>query len=149
MTPKPPHISPHLVVPQLSRLSPSTLTQIPEGVRDHVKMLLSVTSTVRPDADQMTKVRSAFLPIVMGENLFDVSARFQHHSCKNTKIFASFSQIPFFDDVGAVTLQYIDSLFQRDNLQKSQFYKGLPKVLPKLPKVGTAVSLVRPSGCPI
>lgn len=47
-------------------------------------------------------------------------------------------QIPFFDDVGAVTLQYFDSLFQRDNLQKSQFYKGLPKVLPKLPKVGQA-----------
>lgn len=44
-------------------------------------------------------------------------------------------QIPFFDDVGAMTLQYFDSLFQRDNLQKSQFYKGLPKVLPKLPKV--------------
>lgn len=46
-------------------------------------------------------------------------------------------QIPFFDDVGAVTLQYFDSLFQRDNLQKSQFYKSLPKVLPKLPKVDT------------
>ena len=44
-------------------------------------------------------------------------------------------QIPFFDDVGAVTLQYFDTLFQRDNLQKSQFFKGLPKVLPKLPKV--------------
>uniref|UniRef100_A0A8C7JER4 SCY1 like pseudokinase 2 n=1 Tax=Oncorhynchus kisutch TaxID=8019 RepID=A0A8C7JER4_ONCKI len=43
-------------------------------------------------------------------------------------------QIPFFDDVGAVTLAYFDSLFQRDNLQKSQFYKNLPKVLPKLPK---------------
>ncbi|XP_018603125.1 SCY1-like protein 2 isoform X2 [Scleropages formosus] len=82
---------------QLSRLSPAALTQIPEDVRDHVKMLLSVTPTVRPDADQMTK-------------------------------------IPFFDDMGAVTLQYFDSLFQRDNLQKSQFYKGLPKVLPKLPK---------------
>lgn len=44
------------------------------------------------------------------------------------------AQIPFFDDVGAMTLQYFDSLFQRDNLQKSQFFKGLPKVLPKLPK---------------
>uniref|UniRef100_A0A8C6UAY5 SCY1 like pseudokinase 2 n=1 Tax=Neogobius melanostomus TaxID=47308 RepID=A0A8C6UAY5_9GOBI len=82
---------------QLSNISPSLLNKIPEEVRDHVKMLLSVTPTVRPDADQMTK-------------------------------------IPFFDDVGAVTLQYFDSLFQRDNLQKSQFYKGLPKVLPKLPK---------------
>lgn len=52
-----------------------------------------------------------------------------------TFIYFFFLQIPFFDDVGAVTLQYFDSLFQRDNLQKSQFYKGLPKVLPKLPKV--------------
>ncbi|KAI7792012.1 putative SCY1-like protein 2 [Triplophysa rosa] len=82
---------------QLSHLSPGVLNQIPEEVREHVKMLLSVTPNVRPDADQMTK-------------------------------------IPFFDDVGAMTLQYFDSLFQRDNLQKSQFYKGLPKVLPKLPK---------------
>uniref|UniRef100_A0A8C1KWH4 SCY1 like pseudokinase 2 n=1 Tax=Cyprinus carpio TaxID=7962 RepID=A0A8C1KWH4_CYPCA len=82
---------------QLSRLSPGLLSKIPEEVREHVKMLLSVTSNVRPDADQMTK-------------------------------------IPFFDDVGAMTLQYFDSLFQRDNLQKSQFYKSLPKVLPKLPK---------------
>ncbi|CDQ81367.1 unnamed protein product [Oncorhynchus mykiss] len=83
---------------QLSRLSPTMLNKIPEEVREHVKMLLSVTPNVRPDADQMTK-------------------------------------IPFFDDVGAVTLAYFDSLFQRDNLQKSQFYKNLPKVLPKLPKV--------------
>ncbi|KAM4570357.1 SCY1-like protein 2 isoform 2-T2 [Odontesthes bonariensis] len=82
---------------QLSSMSPALLNKIPEGVREHIKMLLSVTPNVRPDADQMTK-------------------------------------IPFFDDVGAVTLQYFDSLFQRDNLQKSQFYKGLPKVLPQLPK---------------
>uniref|UniRef100_A0A8C8ZP11 SCY1-like protein 2 n=1 Tax=Prolemur simus TaxID=1328070 RepID=A0A8C8ZP11_PROSS len=82
---------------QLSRLGSSSLTNVPEEVREHVKLLLNVTPTVRPDADQMTK-------------------------------------IPFFDDVGAVTLQYFDTLFQRDNLQKSQFFKGLPKVLPKLPK---------------
>ncbi|XP_029317634.1 SCY1-like protein 2 isoform X1 [Cottoperca gobio] len=82
---------------QLSSISPAVLNKLPEEVREHVKMLLSVAPNVRPDADQMTK-------------------------------------IPFFDDVGAVTLQYFDSLFQRDNLQKSQFYKSLPKVLPKLPK---------------
>ncbi|XP_047245875.1 SCY1-like protein 2 isoform X1 [Girardinichthys multiradiatus] len=82
---------------QLSSMSPAMLSKIPEEAREHVKMLLSVSPTVRPDADQMTK-------------------------------------IPFFDDVGAVTLQYFDTLFQRDNLQKSQFYKGLPKMLPKLPK---------------
>ncbi|XP_068128911.1 SCY1-like protein 2 [Hyperolius riggenbachi] len=82
---------------QLSRLNPNVLVNIPDEVKEHVKLLLNVTPAVRPDADQMTK-------------------------------------IPFFDDVGAVTLQYFDSLFQRDNLQKSQFFKGLPKVLPKLPK---------------
>ncbi|XP_068163107.1 SCY1-like protein 2 isoform X1 [Antennarius striatus] len=82
---------------QLTTMNPALLNKIPEEVRTHAKMLLSVTPNVRPDADQMTK-------------------------------------IPFFDDVGATTLQYFDSLFQRDNLQKSQFYKGLPKVLPKLPK---------------
>ncbi|KAF4114512.1 hypothetical protein G5714_004735 [Onychostoma macrolepis] len=90
---------------QLSHLSPGLLSQVPEEVREHVKMLLSVTSNVRPDADQMTK-------------------------------------IPFFDDFGAMTLQYFDSLFQRDNLQKSQFYKGLPKVLPKLPKASNMILLI-------
>ncbi|XP_069485462.1 SCY1-like protein 2 isoform X2 [Ambystoma mexicanum] len=82
---------------QLSHLVASIFMNIPEDVREHLKLLLNVSPAVRPDADQMTK-------------------------------------IPFFDDVGANTLQYFDTLFQRDNLQKSQFFKGLPKVLPKLPK---------------
>nr|CAG4651596.1 EOG090X018J [Triops cancriformis] len=42
-------------------------------------------------------------------------------------------EIDFFDDIGVKTLNYSDSLFQWDNLQKSQFYKGLPQILPKLP----------------
>lgn len=41
-------------------MSPAQLSKIPEEVREHVKMLLSVTSTVRPDADQMTKVCVVF-----------------------------------------------------------------------------------------
>uniref|UniRef100_A0A2I3RUY8 Protein kinase domain-containing protein n=1 Tax=Pan troglodytes TaxID=9598 RepID=A0A2I3RUY8_PANTR len=81
---------------QLSYLGSSSLINIPEEVHEQVRLLLNVTPTVRPDADQMTK-------------------------------------IPFFDDVGAVTLQYFHTLFQRDNLQKSQFFNGLPKVL--LPNV--------------
>ncbi|KAL1491791.1 hypothetical protein ABEB36_012335 [Hypothenemus hampei] len=44
-----------------------------------------------------------------------------------------FIKIPFFDDVGVKTLTYLDSLLQWDNLQKSQFYKGLPDALSKLP----------------
>merc|ERR1719318_1358933 len=42
-------------------------------------------------------------------------------------------QLPYFDDFGVTTLTNLDSQFQWDNLQKSQFYKGLPTILPKLP----------------
>ncbi|KAG5884489.1 hypothetical protein JTB14_001284 [Gonioctena quinquepunctata] len=45
----------------------------------------------------------------------------------------NFLKIPFFDDVCIKTLTYLDSLLQWDNLQKSQFYKGLPEALTKLP----------------
>ncbi|XP_057651549.1 SCY1-like protein 2 [Diorhabda carinulata] len=44
-----------------------------------------------------------------------------------------FLKIPFFDDIGIKTLTYLDSVLQWDNLQKSQFYKGLPEALPRLP----------------
>ncbi|XP_044740222.1 SCY1-like protein 2 [Chrysoperla carnea] len=44
-----------------------------------------------------------------------------------------FIKIPYFEDVGVKTLNYLDSLFQWDNLQKSQFYKGLPQIIQKLP----------------
>ncbi|GFS29674.1 SCY1-like protein 2 [Trichonephila inaurata madagascariensis] len=44
------------------------------------------------------------------------------------------SKLPMFEDVGVKTLQYLDSLYQWDNLQKSQFYKGLPQIIAKMPK---------------
>ncbi|XP_042909230.1 SCY1-like protein 2 isoform X1 [Parasteatoda tepidariorum] len=44
------------------------------------------------------------------------------------------SKLSMFEDVGVKTLQYLDSLFQWDNLQKSQFYKGLPQIIQKMPK---------------
>ncbi|KAI8421432.1 hypothetical protein MSG28_009499, partial [Choristoneura fumiferana] len=44
-----------------------------------------------------------------------------------------FLKIPYFEDVGVKTLNYLDSLFQWDNLQKSQFYKGLPQIIQKMP----------------
>ncbi|XP_052064177.1 SCY1-like protein 2 isoform X2 [Mytilus californianus] len=44
------------------------------------------------------------------------------------------TKIPYFEDVGSMTLQFMDTLFQRDNLQKSHFFKGLPKIIEKLPK---------------
>ena len=42
-------------------------------------------------------------------------------------------QLPFFKDFGVKNMTNLDSQFQWDNLQKSQFYKGLPAILPKLP----------------
>ena len=44
-------------------------------------------------------------------------------------------QISFFENVAAMTLQYLDSLVQRDEMAKSQFFRGLYKVMSKLPKV--------------
>ena len=49
------------------------------------------------------------------------------------------TQIPYFEDVGVITLQYLDMLVQKDNLQKSQFFKGLSKVIEKLPSVSIIV----------
>ncbi|KAI9576905.1 hypothetical protein GQX74_011328 [Glossina fuscipes] len=38
-----------------------------------------------------------------------------------------------FHDVGVKTLNYLDSLYQWDNLNKSKFYKSLPQIIPTLP----------------
>ncbi|KAG0424765.1 hypothetical protein HPB47_028031 [Ixodes persulcatus] len=44
------------------------------------------------------------------------------------------NELKFLEDVGVKTLQYLDSLYQWDNLQKSHVYKGLPQVLAQMPK---------------
>lgn len=81
----------------LKHLSASKLNCLPEEAREHVRMLLSITPDIRPDAHQ-------------------------------------FSKLKFLEDVGVKTLQYLDSLYQWDNLQKSHVYKGLPQVLAQMPK---------------
>lgn len=81
----------------LKHLSTGRLNALPEDAKEHVRMLLSVTPDIRPDAHQ-------------------------------------FSKLKFLEDVGVKTLQYLDSLYQWDNLQKSHVYKGLPQVLAQMPK---------------
>ena len=51
-------------------------------------------------------------------------------------------QIPFFEDMACIALQYIDSLYQRDNMEKSNFFKGLTKVIEKLPTVSRMIIFV-------
>jgi SCY1-like protein 2 len=45
----------------------------------------------------------------------------------------AFSKLNIFEDVQVRTLQYIDSSFQWDNLEKANFYKGLPEILASFP----------------
>jgi len=65
------------------------------------------------------------------ENVVMLSATTYNLSDKSTACL----QIPYFEDVGVIALQYLDMLVQKDNLQKSQFFKGLSKVIEKLPLV--------------
>ncbi len=44
-------------------------------------------------------------------------------------------KVPFFEDIATKTLEYLDSLFQVDSIQRSMFYKSLPQVIDKLPMV--------------
>ena len=104
----------------LKVLNTTKLSVLPMEVRDHVKMLLSVRPELRPDAGQLSKVD------------IDVEVRCRRPS--------SSVQIPYFEDVGTKTLEYLDSLFQVDNIQRSMFYKSLPQVIDKLPMVSSALS---------
>ena len=51
---------------QLENLRPGVLERIPSEVRDHEKMLINPDPTVRPDADQMSKVSIAVCSILVG-----------------------------------------------------------------------------------
>lgn len=81
---------------ELKSVPMSRYQEVPPGLHDYIKMLLSTAPDLRPSPDQI-------------------------------------QQLPYFEDFGVKTLTNLDSQFQWDNLQKSQFYKGLPTVLPKLP----------------
>lgn len=50
-------------------------------------------------------------------------------------IFFNLAQIIYFDDPLLKTLNYLDALCQMDNCQKMHFFKGLPQILIKFPKV--------------
>lgn len=84
-------------IEELRRLKNTQLGNVPDEVKEYIKLLLHFNNELRPDASQVQK-------------------------------------IPFFDDVAVKTLEYLDSSFQVDNLQKSIFFKSLSQIIDKLPK---------------
>ncbi|KAF6204596.1 hypothetical protein GE061_018756 [Apolygus lucorum] len=81
---------------KLKTVQSNQFSQVADGLRILVKMMLNATPELRPDEHDFVKTE-------------------------------------FFEDVGVKALNYLDSLFQWDNRQKSHFYKGLPQILDKLP----------------
>lgn len=45
-----------------------------------------------------------------------------------------YQKLALFEDVQVRTLQYLDSIFKMDSLEKVKFYKGLPEILELMPK---------------
>ncbi len=63
-------------------------------------------------------------------------------------------QHPFFEEVAVSTLKYLDMLYERGDMEKSQFFKkNLPRVISMLPKVkvpvGACWELLRPGPTPL
>ncbi|EZA58274.1 SCY1-like protein [Ooceraea biroi] len=78
-----------------------------------------------------SNVSAKLLPIP--ESLRDTVKLMLSHSPELRLDAHQFIKIEYFTDIGVKTLNYLDKLFQWDNLQKSQFYKGLPQLLKQLP----------------
>ncbi|EFN76018.1 SCY1-like protein 2 [Harpegnathos saltator] len=78
-----------------------------------------------------SNVSAKLLPIP--ETLRDTVKLMLSHSPELRLDAHQFIKIEYFTDIGVKTLNYLDKLFQWDNLQKSQFYKGLPQLLKQLP----------------
>ncbi|XP_028520591.1 SCY1-like protein 2 isoform X2 [Apis cerana] len=76
-------------------------------------------------------IEDTFLPT--SETLKDTVKLMLHHNPELRPDAHQFVKIEYFMDIGVKTLNYLDKIFQWDNLQKSQFYKGLPQLLKQLP----------------
>ena len=110
----------------MKQMPASKLLCVAEGLRDIIKLMLNSTPEVRADAHQFVKVLK--LVSLFHDFFYKSHKMWRLKQTKKTSF-----QINYFEDVGVKTLNYLDSLFQWDNLQKSQFYKGLPDVINKLP----------------
>ncbi|XP_003493344.1 SCY1-like protein 2 [Bombus impatiens] len=78
-----------------------------------------------------SNITDRYLPT--SESLRDTVKLMLHHNPELRPDAHQFVKIDYFTDIGVKTLNYLDKIFQWDNLQKSQFYKGLPQLLKQLP----------------
>lgn len=78
-----------------------------------------------------SSIADRLLPIP--ETLRDTVKLMLNHNPELRPDAHQFVKIEYFMDIGVKTLNYLDKIFQWDNLQKSQFYKGLPQLLKQLP----------------
>lgn len=109
-------------IEKLHDLSESRLQAAPPEMRNFIRRLVSFSPSQRPDSHEFSKVSSASTEIICTLYL-------------KTRFYFEFSlQLDALHDEGVKTLNYLDSLFQWDNLQKSKFYKGLADILPTLPQ---------------
>ncbi|KAK6184566.1 hypothetical protein SNE40_007015 [Patella caerulea] len=92
----------------------------------------SQLSTFQKNAEELRNFRSTLLGSIPQE-LRDYVKLMLNIEASVRPAPEQFAKISFFEDVGSMTLQYMDTLFQRQNLEKSQFFKGLPKILAKFP----------------
>ena len=90
-------------------------------------------STFRRNASELKSLRESNLQLIPTE--LKETLKLLLNSTPGLRPTASeCSKVHYFEDVGVKTLANLDAQFQWDNLQKSQFYKGLPHVLPRLPQ---------------
>ncbi|RUS85529.1 hypothetical protein EGW08_006737, partial [Elysia chlorotica] len=87
----------------------------------------------RNHAEELSSVRGSLLKSIPNELIDHVKLLLNTEPTIRPDA-AQMAQIPFFEDMACIALQYIDTLYQRENIEKSNFFKGLPKVIDHLPK---------------
>lgn len=87
----------------------------------------------RTNAEQLSSVRGSLLATIPAELTDHVKLLLNTEPTIRPDA-PQMAQIPFFEDMACIALQYIDTLYQRENIEKSNFFKGLPKVIEHLPK---------------
>ncbi|XP_059155505.1 SCY1-like protein 2 isoform X2 [Physella acuta] len=89
--------------------------------------------TFRQNAEELSSIRGSLLSSIPSQLADHVKLLLNTEPTIRPDA-AQMMKIPFFEDMACIALQYMDTLYQRENMEKSNFFKGLPKVIEHLPK---------------